>query len=305
MNFNHWLLFLKGSKLILLFFAAYFNTTNIFNPSVMNLRFIAVFLFLTLAASALQAQTADEVIARYEAAAGGREKLEAIRYLEINSNLAMGMMGRTIDLPLTLVKEKGKLFRRQIGGIMGMGDSFTMITDTAGYIYIPAMRGFGDMQGTESITSRIPDAEVAAQQYELDCAGAFGDLVNYAAKGHKAEFVGTEKVTKVPCYKVKLTLKTGQLITYYFDTQTGLVKQMEATGDMAANISGFGSMMKAFGRGMKKDDKATLYVKEYKDVNGVKFPAKYTLGFGPIESEIENLAIKVNEGLEEKWYHVK
>jgi hypothetical protein len=111
MNFNHWLLFLKGSKLILLFFAAYFNTTNIFNPSVMNLRFIAVFLFLTLAASALQAQTADEVIARYEAAAGGREKLEAIRYLEINSNLAMGMMGRTIDLPLTLVKEKGKLFR--------------------------------------------------------------------------------------------------------------------------------------------------------------------------------------------------
>jgi hypothetical protein len=215
------------------------------------------------------------------------------------------MMGRTIDLPLTLVKEKGKLFRRQIGGIMGMGDSFTMITDTAGYIYIPAMRGFGDMQGTEAITSRIPDAEVAAQQYELDCAGAFGDLVNYAAKGHKAEFVGTEKVTKVPCYKVKLTLKTGQLITYYFDTQTGLVKQMEATGDMAANISGFGSMMKAFGRGMKKDDKATLYVKEYKDVNGVKFPAKYTLGFGPIESEIENLAIKVNEGLEEKWYHVK
>jgi hypothetical protein len=305
MNFNHWLLFLKGSKLILLFFAAYFNTTNIFNPSVMNLRFIAVFLFLTLAASALQAQTADEVIARYEAAAGGREKLEAIRYLEINSNLAMGMMGRTIDLPLTLVKEKGKLFRRQIGGIMGMGDSFTMITDTAGYIYIPAMRGFGDMQGTEAITSRIPDAEVAAQQYELDCAGAFGDLVNYAAKGHKAEFVGTEKVTKVPCYKVKLTLKTGQLITYYFDSQTGLVKQMEATGDMAANISGFGSMMKAFGRGMKKDDKATLYVKEYKDVNGVKFPAKYTLGFGPIESEIENLAIKVNEGLEEKWYHVK
>ena len=287
------------------FFAAYLITNHLYKPTVMNFRFIAVFLFLALTAPAIQAQTADEIIARYEAAAGGREKLEAIRYLEINSNLAMGMMGRTIDLPLTLVKEKGKLFRRQIGGIMGMGDSFTMITDTAGYIFIPAMRGFGDMQGTDAITSRIPDAEVAAQQYELDCAGAFGDLVNYAAKGHKAEYAGTEKITKVPCYKVKLTLKTGQVITYFFDIQTGLVKQMEATGDMAANISGFGSMMKAFGRGMKKDDKATLYVKEYKDINGLKFPAKYTLGFGPIESEIENLAIKVNEGLEEKWYHVK
>ena len=188
---------------------------------------------------------------------------------------------------------------------MGMGDSFTMITDTVGYVFIPAMRGFGDMQGTEAVTSRIPDAEVAAQQYELDCAGAFGDLVNYAAKGHKAELVGTEKISKVVCYKIKLILKTGQIVTYYIDSQTNLVKQMEATGDMAANISGFGSMMKAFGRGMKKDDKATLYVKEYKEVNGIKFPGKYTLGFGPIESEVENIAIKINEGLDEKWYHVK
>ena len=107
------------------------------------------------------------------------------------------------------------------------------------------------------------------------------------------------------CNKIKLTLKTGQVVMYYIDSQTNLVKQMEATGDMAANISGFGSMMKAFGRGMKKDDKATLYVKEYKEVNGIKFPGKYTLGFGPIESEVENVAIKINEGLDEKWYHVK
>jgi hypothetical protein len=271
----------------------------------MNFRFLTLFLGSLFFFSPAFSQTAEEIISRYETAAGGREKLEAIRYLEINSNLAMGMMGRTIDLPLTLVKEKGKLFRRQIGGVMGMGDSFTMITDTAGYIYIPAMRGFGDMQGTPAMTSRISDAEVASQQYELDCAGAFGDLVNYAAKGHTAEYVGTEKINKVPCQKVKLTLKTGQQVIYYFDTQTGLVKQMEASGDMAANISGFGSMMKAFGRNMRKDDKAILFVKEYKDVNGLKFPAKYTLGFGPIESEIENIAIKVNEGLEEKWYHVK
>ena len=251
------------------------------------------------------AQTADEVIAKYEAAAGGREKLEGIRYLEVNSNLGMSMMGRTIDLPLTMVKEKGKLFRRQLGGIMGMGDSFTMITDTAGYIFIPAMRGFGDMQGTEAITSRIPDADVAAQQYELDCAGAFGDLVNYSAKGHKAELVGTEKVSKVPCYKIKLTLKTGQVVYYYIDSQTSLVKQMEASGEMAANMSGFGSMMKSFGRNVKKDEKATLFVKEYKDVNGIKYPGKYILSFGPIESEVENMAIKINEGLDEKWYHVK
>jgi len=271
----------------------------------MNLRSLFLSFILIALHPAIFGQSADEIIARYEEAAGGREKLEGIRYLEINSNLVMGMMGRTIDLPLTMVKEKGKLFRRQIGGVMGMGDSFTMITDTSGYIFIPAMRGFGDMQGTPAVTSRIPSEEVAAQQYELDCAGAFGDLVNHAAKGHVAAYIGTEKINKVPCQKVKLTLKTGQVIIYYFDPQTGLVKQLEASGDIAANISGFGSMMKVFGRNMRKEDKATLFVKEYKEVNGIKFPAKYTLEFGPIESEIENIAIKINEGLEEKWYHVK
>ena len=99
-------------------------------------------LFLLIGVIDVQAQTADEILAKYETAVGGREKLEAIRYLEVNSNVKLGVMGQSIELPLTLVREKGKLFRRQIGGIMGMGDSFTMVTDTSGCIYIPAQRGF-------------------------------------------------------------------------------------------------------------------------------------------------------------------
>ena len=255
-------------------------------------------LFLLVIVSMVHAQTVDEVLTKYEAAAGGREKLQEIRYLEVYSTLKMGMMGNTIELPITLVREKGKLFRRQIGGVMGMGDSFTMITDTAGYTFIPAMRGFGDMQGIEATTIQLKEADVAAQQYELDCAGAFGELVNYAAKGHKAELVGTEKVSKV-------TLKTGQVVTYFIDSKTFLVKQLEATGDMAANLTGFGSMMKAFGSGMKKDTKATLLFKEYDEFKGIKYPTKLNLSFGPVESEIENSSVKINEGLDEKWYHLK
>ena len=262
-------------------------------------------LFLLVIVSMVHAQTVDEVLTKYEAAAGGREKLQEIRYLEVYSTLKMGMMGNTIELPITLVREKGKLFRRQIGGVMGMGDSFTMITDTAGYTFIPAMRGFGDMQGIEATTIQLKEADVAAQQYELDCAGAFGELVNYAAKGHKAELVGTEKVSKVPCFKIKLTLKTGQVVTYFIDSKTFLVKQLEATGDMAANLTGFGSMMKAFGSGMKKDTKATLLFKEYDEFKGIKYPTKLNLSFGPVESEIENSSVKINEGLDEKWYHLK
>lgn len=275
-------------------------------------------LFLLTGVSVAQSQTVDEILAKYESAAGGREKLEAIRYLEVQSNLKFGFMGQNIELPLTLVREKAKLFRRQVGGIMGMGDSFTMITDTSGVIYIPAMRGFGGggpggpgggfggmpPNNAPTITDMKPE-EVQAQQYELDCAGAFGELVNYAAKGHTARLAGTEKVSKVPCYKIKLTLKTGQVVTYYIDTQTSLVKQVEASGDMALNLTGFGPMMRAVGSRIGKDNKAILLVKEYKEVKGIQYPAKCILSFGPVESEVENYTIQINEGLDEKWYHVK
>ncbi len=277
-------------------------------------------LFLLLALIGVQAQTADEILAKYEMAVGGREKLEAIRYLEVNSNVKLGVMGQSIELPLTLVREKGKLFRRQIGGIMGMGDSYTMVTDTSGCIYIPAQRGFGGGGGgregggfggggglpsvAPTITPLKPE-EVIAQQYELDCAGAFGELVNYTAKGHTAQLVGTEKVSKVPCYKIKMTLKTGQVVTYYIDIQTSLVKQVEAIGEMALNLTGFGPMMKAYGSRVGKDTKASMLIKEYKEFKGIQYPVKFILSFGPVESEVENTSVKINEGLEEKWYHVK
>lgn len=264
------------------------------------------------------AQTADEIITKYEAVSGGRDKLTGINNLEVFGNLKLDMMGQTMEIPLTLIQEKGKFFRRQVGGIMGMGDSFTMLTDTSGIVYIPPVRGFGGRgpgpdggfgggfgsQSEPTIIHMKPD-EISSQQYELNCDGPFPDLVNYAAKGSTAELAGTAKVNKAPCFKILLTLKTGQKITYFIDQQNFLVKQMEATGEMAANMTGLGSLMKAVGTSVRKDIKANIIVKEYKAFNGIQFPVKYTLNFGPVESEVENTSIKVNEGIERKWYLVK
>jgi hypothetical protein len=283
--------------------------------SIMKKFIGSLFLLIVVFSVQTNAQTVEEILAKYETAAGGREKLEGIKMLEVTSNIKMGVMGQNIDLPLTLVREKGKLFRRQNGGIMGMRDSYTMITDTSGYVFIPAMRGFGGgdrggfgggpQVGEEPTIIKMKQEDVAAQQYELDCAGAFPELVNFVAKGHSAQLLGTEKVSKVPCFKIKMTLKTGQSIIYFIDSQTFLVKQMEATGDMALNLTGFGSLMKAFGSNIKKDTKSTILIKEYQDFFGVKYPNKLILSFGPVESEVENSSVKINEGLLDKWYHVK
>jgi hypothetical protein len=272
----------------------------------------ALFLFVAVMS---QAQTADEILAKFEEASGGREKLQSIKQLQISSSVKMGIMGQDIDLPTTLVREKGHLFRRQIGGIMGMGDSYTMITDTSGVLYVPAMRMFGGGRGegfgspggpgNQPNIIRMKAEEVAAQQFELDTEGFFPELVNYAAKGHKAELMGTEKVAKVPCYKIKMTLKTGQTAFYYIDQQTYLVKQMEATGDMALNLTGLASLMKAFEKQVRKDAKATILVKEYQDVKGIKFPAKFNLSFAQLDAAVENNNVQINEGLEDRWYSVR
>ena len=91
-----------------------------------------------------------------------------------------------------------------------------------------------------------------------------------------------------------MTLKTGQVVNYFIDNQTFLVKQVEATGDMALNLTGFGSMMKAFGSNIRKDTKATMLIKEYGDFSGIKYPVKLVLSFGPVTSNIENLPVKIS-----------
>jgi hypothetical protein len=283
---------------------------------------ILTLLFIGVAAIA-QAQTVDEVLAKYEAASGGREKLQAIKQLQISSTAKLSVMGQDLEIPTTLVREKGHLFRRQIGGLMGMGDSYTMITDTSGALFVPVMRGFGGGGGggfdrggggggfggqggqNQPTIIRMKQEEIAAQQFELDTEGYFPELVNYAAKGHTAQLLGIEKAAKTQCYKIQMTLKTGQTALYYIDTQTFLVKQMEATGEMALNMTGFASLMKAFERNIKKDTKATIVVKEYQEFKGVKFPSKFIMSFGPLESQVENHNVQINEGLEDKWYTIK
>jgi hypothetical protein len=56
---------------------------------------------------------------------------------------------------------------------------------------------------------------------------------------------------------------------------------------------------------MGKNAKAEVFYKEYQTVNGIQYPSKYTISLGPVETQIENSTIKINEGLENKWYIVK
>ncbi len=263
---------------------------------------------------ATQAQTVEEVLAKFEEANGGKAKLKAIKTLQIESVVKMGMMGQTFDIDVTTIKERNKLHRKEVGGIMGMGKSWSMVTDTAGYVYFPGMPSFGgrgpggggDGPGGQSgpTITKMKEDELKRQKFEMDCAGLFAVLVDCAAKGYKAELTGTTKVNKEECNKVKLTIADGLSATYFINTKTGLVQQVEAQGEMAAVLSGFGSMMRMMG-GERRNYKVTIKYSDYKEIAGIQFPTKEMVSIGPVETQIEHMDIRLNEPVDEIWYRVK
>lgn len=273
------------------------------------------------------AQTVEEVMTKFEEANGGKNKLKAIKTLQMESVMKMNMMGQSFDISLNSIRERGKLFRRQIDGIMGMGNSWTMVTDTAGYILIPAMPNFGGgggfgggpgggqggqrgggsnqgASGSGATVTKMTDDDLRKQQHELDCAGVFSMLVDYAKKGYTAELLGTSKVNKEECYKVKLTMKDGLTGTFYINKNNFLVQQVDAADEMAAAMTGFGSIMRMMGGG-RRSMKVSIQYSEYKEIAGIKFPMKQLISLGSVETLIEHLDIKLNEPVDEVWYKVK
>lgn len=154
----------------------------------------------------LQAQTVDDVINKYIDALGGKDKLKGIKSLYEEG---VTVMGNGNELTIKTWKVQDKLMRREVD--FGMGSQTTIITDKEGWRSNP--RNGGAFEA-------IPADRIAQMHAELDCVSP---LVDYAAKGYTAELQGKEQVDAAEAYKVKLTPKTGNPITYYIDAKTWYV----------------------------------------------------------------------------------
>jgi hypothetical protein len=260
----------------------------------------AFFLFSLIALLSVKAQTADEVINKFIEANGGKERLNAISSIQVQSSLTLQQLGMNISI--TTIKEKNKLFRIQSSSPMGDGESYTVINDTAGFFYMPAMNS--PMGSTEASFTRFTTEEFTNQAYQKDCAGYFAQLIDYATKGSTTTLDGTDKVNDVECDKVKLKLKTGQEMTYYIAKTNGQVKRLKLSMAAAMEMMGLTGMLKMMGssRGERKID---MDFEKYKIFDGFPFPTKQTiqLGLGPVV--VENTSFKVSQPVDAKWYKVQ
>lgn len=211
-----------------------------------NLIIFCVFVLLLVLAQFAQAQTVDEIISKHVQALGGKGNLD-----KIQSTIAHGTLsaqGAEIDVTITNVHNK--LARKDIN-VMGM-TGFDMITEKEAWTYMP----FLGMQQPESKSAE----EVKKNQTDLDIAGP---LVDYAAKGHKAELQGKETVNGIESYKIKLTTAGGKSVIYYLDKETNMVTRTTETKTI---------------NGQKVD--VQLDFADYKEIEAVKMPHSITNEFG-------------------------
>lgn len=171
-------------------------------------------LCLLFLATGLRAQTADEIINKHLDAIGGKEKLASIKSVKMDNT--MSLMGN--DAPNIAYIVDGKGYRNEME-MMGQ-KMIQVITDKGGWMVNP-MQG-----GTEP-------QELPADQLK-QMSGRFYaiPLLNYADRGYTAELQGKSKVGDADAWKLKMTDKGGNVITYYIDAKTYYVVQQEVSGEM-------------------------------------------------------------------------
>ncbi len=245
----------------------------------MLLRMTLFMAVVTCSASfSASAQTVDEVITNYENALGGKDKIATIKSL-YEEGVAVMQNGNEVNSKIWKVQDK--LYRREIS--FGAGNIIMVVTDKQGWSSNPQTGGS---------FQPLPDDALKALQQELDCVGP---LANYAAKGHKAELLGKEDLNGVSCFKIKLTLKTGQDITYYIDPSSWYIVRQTLKG---------GGMMGRRGGNNGGDTETKIDYSNYqKTADGYVFAMKVTvLGMG---ASLNYEKIEVNKAVDAALYQAK
>ena len=194
--------------------------------------------FALLLAPAVPAQTVDEIIARNIQARGGMEKLKSVQTLRTTGKILFGSIQATV---VQINKRPDKV--REEASLQGMTQ-------------IQAYNGKGAWQISPFGGRREPQL-----MSEDDSKGLVVDsdvdrpLVDYNQKGHKAELLGHDTVEGTDCYKIKLTLKNGDIFVYYLDTDSFLELKLETKMTI---------------RGAIQENET--YYGDYEEVSGMYFP---------------------------------
>lgn len=200
----------------------------------LTLTFSMTFLFCLQ----VSAQSVDEIIKKNLEAKGGIQKIKAVKTVKVTAKIVQ----QGLEIPLIIQQKRPRMVRVDV---TFQGKSQTTAYDGESGWKVDPFQGSPD---PEKIAG--DDLKQAEEQADID-----GALVDYKEKGHTVELLGKEDLEGTPVYKLKLTLKNGDVRNIYIDADNYL--ELKVT-----------LKRKTSGGELEIDQ----YVGNYKPVNGLMFP---------------------------------
>ncbi|HEX5706622.1 MAG TPA: hypothetical protein VFX96_04970 [Pyrinomonadaceae bacterium] len=168
-------------------------------------RFLLSLAALALLAAPVAAQTtqsAEEIVQKFIKTVGGMEKIQAVKSLRRAGKFSGGG-----GFEAAIVEEnKRPNMVRQEFSLQGM-TQVNAYDGKTGWKIEP----WGGKKDVESLGEE--ELKTIIEDSDLD-----GPLINYQQKGNKVEFAGMDDVEGTEAYKLKVTLKNGDVRYYYMDT---------------------------------------------------------------------------------------
>lgn len=184
------------------------------------------------------AQSLDEVIAKYVAAHGGAEKMGAIHTRRMSGELDVS------SLHIKIVQENKRPDKvREEDSLQGFTQVQAYDGKTGWQVDPTQGRKQAQLMSADDSKSLVVDADMD------------GPLVNYKQKGHTAELVGHDPVEGTDCFKIKLTLKNGDIRYYYLDADSFLEIKLETQTSIRGSIQ-----------------ESETYFGDYEKVDGLYYP---------------------------------
>jgi outer membrane lipoprotein-sorting protein len=207
--------------------------------------FSKVFRFLLPALAAIaffphaaSAQTVDEVIAKNVQAHGGLDKVKSVRSVRTKAKFSQGSFRADFRQEN---KRPDKVREEFI--IQGLAQVQAYDGKTGWQISPFGGRKDPELLSQDDLKSLVVDADID------------GPLVEYKEKGHKAELVGHDSVEGTDCFKIKLSMKNGDVRYYYLDADSFLELKVEIQTTIRGALQ-----------------ESELYYGDYEPVNGIFYP---------------------------------
>jgi hypothetical protein len=208
-------------------------------------RVFAVVLAIMCGTRILSAQTAEELVQKNLQAKGGVDKIKAIKSLKLTAKYQQGSFTAQFA-----EEAKAPDLLREMFTIQGMTQIQAYDGKTGWQISPFQGRRDPEMLGEDDLRDISEDADF------------YGPLVDYKEKGNTVEYLGRDTVDGDDVYRLKVTLKNGDIVYMYLDPDTYIEIRTER---------------QQFIRGAVRETQTDLG--SYKQVAGVFFP--FSISSGP------------------------